>query len=555
LARPTAPEIIPLGGLGEFGANVTVFRHGRDCVLVDVGLKFPGPEHPGADVIVPDLSDLGELGTLHAVLLTHGHDDHVGALPFLLERHDVPVYAADHALGLARAALADHLRGPVGGELRRLPPDGTPLELGPFVVTTLTAAHSIPQTKMIVVRTPAGTIVHTADYKLEASPGVADTTDLAALEALGREGVLALLGDSTNADRPGTTPAECSAIRALAPLVREAPERVLVTCFASHVERIAGLAGIAVETGRRLALVGGSLVAQVELAERLGLLRIAPGIRVAADEVLGLPRRRVLVVASGSQAEPGSALARIAAGTHRDIELAPGDRMIHAARVIPGNERAISRVLDRLCDAGVDVITAADAPVHVSGHGSRDEIGRVLDLVRPRHLLPIHGGFRQLRAHARLAVERGFPLERVIQAHPGDVISLGPERAEVVARVPVKRLCLDARLRPLDDTLLRERSQMAAGGVVVPIVTVARGASDADGAQVLSRGYPGGPDATPDESILRVVRAALLDAPPTERGDAAALAARIQGDVARFLRRNGERRPLVLPVVLERDPS
>jgi len=312
-------EIIPLGGLGEFGMNLMVYRLGDDCLVVDAGMMFPGAEHLGVDVVIPDLSFLDHCGTIHGVIITHGHEDHLGALPFLLERHDVPVHATPLSLGLVRRRLAD--RGFQGRPaLRDLPTDGTPIELGPFTVEALPVAHSIPHSVMVVLRTPAGTIVHTADFKLDPMPLDGIGVDIAErLERIGDEGVLALLSDSTNADVPGFTPGERSVAPALENLIGNARRRVFVTSFASNVHRVQQVAEIATRHGRRVALVGSSMVSHAEVAERLGLLRFPAGTRVDLETAMNLRPESVLFLATGSQGEPMSALARMWFDRHRDV--------------------------------------------------------------------------------------------------------------------------------------------------------------------------------------------------------------------------------------------
>ena len=552
MVREERLEIIPLGGLGEFGMNMMVYRHGGDCVVVDCGMMFPGEDHLGVDVVIPDLAFLDDCGTIHGVVISHGHEDHIGALPYLLARHDVPVYSTAHAQGLVRARLAEHepRRKPA---LRRLPADGEPLGLGPFTVETLPVAHSIPQSKMILLRTPVGPVLHTADFKLDTDPPDGDATDLARLAALGREGLLALLSDSTNADRPGTTDSERRVVAVLDELIAGAPQRVLITAFSSNIQRIEQIGRLAERHGRRLCLVGASLATQIEVAEQLALLRFAPGLRVAPEDVMDLAPARTLIVATGSQGEPLSALARIAVGQHRHVRLGPDDLVIHSARQIPGNEKSIGRMIDHLLRRGARVITAAEAPVHVSGHPARDELRRLIDLVRPRFLVPIHGEYRQLAAHAELARSSGLPAASVLLAETGDVIGLGPQAIEIVDRVHVGQVFIDAALDEVDASLLRDRRRSAEDGIVVAVVAVNRDqGAIADYPQIVTRGFV--PDAEGEglrEEARRVVVQALAEATPEMRRDEALLKARVQRELKRFLRRRTQRSPLIIPVIVE----
>jgi ribonuclease J len=541
-----------LGGLGEFGMNLMVYRCGDDCLVVDAGVMFPGEEHLGVNVVIPDLSFLEDCGTLHGVVLTHGHEDHVGALPYLLSRHDVPVYASPYTLGLVRHRLAEH--EDLGrGDLRVL--DDEPVAIGPFTVEPLPVAHSIPQSRMLLVRTPIGNVLHATDFKLDPDPVDGVGTDPDRLARIGREGVLVALSDSTNADRPGTTPGEHNVASAIEPLVARATGRVFVTTFASHVHRIQLLGQLAARHGRKLALVGASLERHAGIAEGLGLLPLPPASHISADELQDLPPERVLIVASGSQGEPMSALARIAVGKHRQAEIAEGDLVIHSARVIPGNEKSIARMINHLLRRGAEVVTGADAPVHVSGHAAADELRELLRLTRPRFLVPIHGEYRQLAAHARLAVESGIEHRRVQIADSGDVIAVSPESISIVDRVHVGQVFIDATLDEVDLSVLRDRRRLAGDGIVVPVVAVHRESGAVNGyPEIMARGFV--PISEEGDKHLmsearRVVADSLAEATPEERSDEGLLRVRIQTELRRFLRRRTNRRPLVIPVILE----
>jgi len=546
-------EIIPLGGLGEFGMNMMLYRHGDDCLLVDSGMMFPGEEHLGVDVVIPDLSFLEDCGTIHGIVLTHGHEDHIGALPYVLARQDLPVYSTAHAQGLVRSRFDEHDL-PDRPTLNVLPKDGDTTRLGPFGIETIPVAHSIPQSKMVVLRTPVGTVLHTADYKLDDDPPDGYGTDIERLRRLGREGVMAICGDSTNADCPGTTPGEREATRGLDAVVAKAPRRIVVTCFASNIQRVQQLSALAQKYGRRLALVGTSLQNQVEVAERLGLVRFPPGLRIAPDKVMDLPRERTLIVATGSQGEPMSALARIAINKHRHVRLEDDDLVIHSAREIPGNEKSIGRMIDHLMRRGARVITARDAPVHVSGHPSRDEVARLIEMVRPRFLVPIHGEYRQLKAHVDVARESGMDAGSVLLAESGDIIALRENDISIIGRAHVGQVFIDAALDEVDQSVLRDRRRSAWDGIVVAVVAVDRdGGTIADYPQIVTRGFV--PDAGDDDDLTaearRIVVASLAEATPEERRDEAMLKARIQTDLKRFLRRRTQRTPLIIPVIVE----
>jgi len=552
VSRPRPLEIIPLGGLGEFGMNLMVYRHGNDCVVVDAGMMFPGAEHLGVDVVVPNMEFLADCGTIHAVLLTHGHEDHIGAVPFLLARQDVPVYGAPYTLGLVRSRLAEHDVGPKA-RLLPFPPSGTPLRLGPFTVDTLPVTHSIPQSAMLVLRTPVGTVVHTADFKLDPYPLDGPGTDLARLAALGAEGVLALLSDSTNADRAGFTAGERTVGPALDRAMAGARGRVLVTTFASNIHRIQQVVDVAVARGRSVAIVGSSMELHTEIAEHLGLLRIPAGVRVGADKAMDLPPERALLIVTGSQGEPTSSLARIAVDKHRDVVVSDGDLVLHSARSIPGNEKTIGRMINHLLRRGATVVTAADAPIHVSGHPCRDELRLLIHLLRPKFLMPIHGEYRQLAAHAAVGRSCGLPPESVVLADTGDHLELREDGFRRAGRVPVGQVFIDGTLDRVDVSMLRDRRQIAGDGIVIAVVAVHRGSGRVDGpAEIASRGFVSDAE---EEALLReareVVAASLAETSEEERADEGLLKAKIQAGLRRFLRKRTQKRPLIIPVVVE----
>jgi ribonuclease J len=544
-------EIIPLGGLGEFGMNLMVYRSGEDCLVVDAGMMFPGAEHLGVDVVIPDLAFLDDCGTIHGVILTHGHEDHQGALPFLLGRHDVPVYATPLSLGLLRRRLTD--RGFEGRPaLRDLPTDGTMVEIGPFTVEALRVAHSIPQSVMVVLRTEHGTLVHTADFKLDPMPLDGVGVEIAdRLERIGGEGVLALLSDSTNAEVPGFTPGERSVGPALDGLIAGARRRVFVTSFASNVHRVQQVAELASRHGRRVALVGSSMVAHAEVAERLGLLSFPAGTRVDPETAMNLRPEAAVFLTTGSQGEPMSALARIAVDRHRDVRLEDGDLVIHSARIIPGNGKSISRMFNHLLRRGAEIVTGETARVHVSGHPSKEELRQVLNLVRPRFFIPIHGEYRQLAAHLRLARETGLEAGRCLLAESGDRIVLDEHECVVSDRVHVGQVFIDASMEEVDLAVLRDRRRIAGDGVVVPVVALDR-ERGLDTVEIVSRGFlaEGGENGLISE-VEELTHRVLAEATPEERTDEGVLKVRVQTELKRFLRRRAQRRPLILPVILE----
>ncbi len=532
--------------------NLMVYRHGGDCLVVDAGMMFPGAEHLGVDVVVPNMEFLDDCGTIHAVVLTHGHEDHIGALPFLLARRDVPVYASPYTLALVRGRLAEHdLATPT--RLSQLPPGGTPLRLGPFTVDTLPVSHSIPQSSMLVLDTPVGRIVHTADFKLDPYPVEGPGTDLTRLARLGDAGVLALLSDSTNADRSGFTAGERTVGPAIERAIAGVRGRVLVTTFSSNIHRIQQVIDIAASHGRKVAIVGASMEFHTEIATHLGLLRIPAGVRITADAAMNLAGDRALFLVTGSQGEPTSALARIAVDKHRDVVISEGDLVLHSARSIPGNEKSIGRMINHLLRRGATVVTSEDAPIHVSGHPRRDELELLIHLLRPRFLLPIHGEYRQLAAHAAIGRGCGLEAERVVVAESGDLLTLTEDTFRRVERVPVGQVFIDGAFDRVDVSMMRDRRQIAGDGIVVAVVAVHRDSGSVSGpAEIASRGFVS--DAS-EEDLLREARGAvaesLAETSREERADEGLLKAKIQTGLRRFLRRRTQKRPLVIPVIIE----
>ena len=552
VARSLPLEIIPLGGLGEFGMNLMVYRYGGDCLVVDAGMMFPGAEHLGVDVVVPNMEFLDDCGTIHAVLLTHGHEDHIGALPFLLARRDVPVYGSPYTLGLVRGRVAQHDLE-TAPRLLALPSNGTPLNLGPFTVATLPVSHSIPQSAMLIIETPVGRIVHTADFKLDPYPLSGPGTDLARLARLGEEGVLALLSDSTNAELPGFTAGERTVGPALDRAIAGSRGRVLVTTFSSNIHRLQQVIDAAIAHGRKVAIVGSSMEFHTDVAAHLGLLRIPAGVAVTAEAAMNLASERALFLVTGSQGEPTSALARIAVDKHRDVVISEGDLVLHSARSIPGNDKSISRMFNHLLRRGATVVTASDAPIHVSGHPRRDELALLIHLLRPKFLLPIHGEYRQLAAHAAVGRGCGLPADRVVLAESGDLMALTENDFKRVERVPVGQVFIDGALDRVDFTMLRDRRQIAGDGIVVAVVAVHRDSGLVSGpAEIASRGFVS--DAT-EEELLREARGAvalsLAETSREERADEGLLKAKIQAGLRRFLRKRTQKRPLIIPVIVE----
>jgi ribonuclease J len=531
---------LPLGGTGEIGMNLNLYRSGGKYLAVDCGIGFGGSELPEADVMMPDAGFIADRrDRLLALVITHAHEDHLGAVPWLWPSLRCPVYATPFAAAVLRRKLAEvQLHTEV--RINVIPPGGR-FEIGPFSLQFLRVAHSIPEAQALVIRTSAGTVLHTGDWKLDPDPLIGPPTDEAAFAALGEEGVLAMVCDSTNAMVEGHSGSEADVRRSLSTLVRTLRGRVAVTCFASNVARVESVALAARDAGRTVAVVGRSLRNLDAAARECGYLKDIPPF-ATEDEANDIPDDNLLILVTGSQGEPRSALARIATDTHPRIELGEGDTVVFSSRVIPGNERAIGTVQDNLVRRGVRLMTDADHMIHVSGHPARDELRRLYRLVRPRTTVPVHGEWRHLAAHAALAQEAGVT---PVMLEDGDVLSLAPGAPEVVDSAPVGRLVLDGnRLMPLQGGVMGARRRMLFNGVAIASLAV-----DAAG-RLLGRPRvtaPGLFDADDPETgrIAAELTEALADLPAPLRRDDMALTDAAKAALRRSLGKRLQKRPLV----------
>lgn len=531
---------LPLGGTGEIGMNLNLYRCGGHWLAVDCGIGFGGAELPEVDVMLPDPAFLAERrDRLVGLVITHAHEDHLGAVAWLWRSLRCPVYASPFAAAVLRRKLAEsQLLAEV--PLHVVPPGGE-IELPPFRLRLLRVAHSTPEAQSLVIRTPAGTVLHTGDWKLDPDPLVGPPTDEAAFRALGEEGVLAMICDSTNAMVEGHSGSEADVRRSLAALIRDLRGRVAVTCFASNVARVESVAIAALEAGRTVAVVGRSLRNLEAAARECGYLSGIPPFR-GEDEANDIPDDNLLILVTGSQGEPRSALARIAADSHPRISLGEGDTVVFSSRVIPGNERAIGSVQDNLVRRGVRLMTDADHMIHVSGHPARDELRRIYRLVKPRYSVPVHGEWRHLSAHAALAQEAGVT---PILMEDGDILSLAPGVPEVVDSAPVGRLVLDGtRLVPLQGGVMGARRRMLYNGVAIASVAVDE-AGRLRGTPRISA--PGLYEADDPETgrIAAELAEALADLPSPLRRDIASLEDAARTVLRRALGRRLQKRPLV----------
>jgi len=542
-------RVIPLGGLGEIGLNLLVLEHGDTAIAIDCGVMFPDAEMPGIDVAIPDVTYLRDLGArFRAIFLTHGHEDHIGALPYVLGDQPVPVYGTPLTLGFVRERLREH------GIAATLAVYGAaPCRVGPFSVEPFAMTHSIPDSVGLAIRTPVGTVVHTGDFKLDQTPLDGRLPDVARLAALGTEGVALLFSDSTNVEHAGVTPSERSVGAELEVIFRQATGRVLVTTFSSHIHRMQQVIDLAVRFGRKVALVGRSLLSHVGVARELDLLRVPDGTLVDLAQARDLPRERVTLLTAGSQAEAASALVRIAMDDHKLVTLEPGDVVILSSRIIPGNERAISSLVNHLYRRGAVVHYDRTARVHVSGHASQEELKLVLNLVRPRHFVPVHGEYRHLVRHRRLAREVGIPAEGCHLLEDGDVLELDDAGARRAERVTAGRVFVDGKgMGEVEDVVLRDRRHLSEDGLVLAVLAVHQQSGEiVAGPDLVSRGVVG-EEAGPE--VLEAARGAVTEAlaalNPESRTDPAQVKEEVRRALRRYFKRFG-RRPVILPVVME----
>ncbi len=550
---PGTTRIIPLGGLGEVGKNMTVYEADGEVVVVDAGLAFPRDEHLGVDLILPDFSYLTDRDRpVRAILLTHGHEDHVGALPYVLRQARVQeVWATKLTLGLVKSKLDEHglLRSV---ELREADPEGPPVELGPFRVEFVRVAHSIPDAVAIVLETPGGRIVHTGDYKMDHTPVDGLRTDVGRLAELGTRGVDLLLGDSTNAERPGVTGSERLVGEAFRQIIPQLTGRVLVASFASNIHRMQQAVDVAVDVGRKVCVVGRSMRKNINIGRNLGYINVPDDVLIRPNELDDYARGDVLILCTGSQGEPLSALVRIAYGDHRDVSVEAGDTVIISAKPVPGNELRVHDAINQLALSGAEVLHQEIAPVHVSGHGNAEELRTMLGLVRPKAVMPVHGEFRMLVAHARLAREGGVPEERIVLAENGSVVELTDGVPRIVDRIEAGVTFVDGLgVGDVHDVALRDRRHLSEDGVLIIVATLAgRNGGVAGQPELIARGF-----GEPGEELLVEMREeshrVLVELLEDNVTEIKLLQEHLHDGLGQLVYDRTGRRPMILPVVVE----
>lgn len=547
-------RIVPLGGLGEIGKNMSLVEVDGRMLMIDAGVRFPTADMHGVDLVLPDFSYVLERAdALEAIVITHGHEDHLGGLPWLLRelgRSDPPpVYGRRLTMAMARSKLDEHRLKNVATQA--VDP-GERVEAGPFAIELVHLTHSIPDAAGVLVETAAGNVLFTGDYRFDQSPVDGRPADFARLTRLGNEGLLLLCGDSTNADRDGVAHSESAVGPALVDVLARCEGRVVVTSFASNIHRVAQVIAAADQLGRKVALVGRTMVKNVKIARSLGHVSYPDGALVSVGELERLDDDEVVIISTGSQGEPLSALRRMAYGEHKQVGLRSGDTVIFSATPVPGNERAVNETIDRLYYLGCDVVTARDAPVHTSGHGHREELKLMLNLTRPRYLMPVHGDHKRLRLHARLAGEVGIEPDRVFVGENGRPLEIDATGARFAEPVQAGMMFVDGlEIGDPDDASVRDRRVLSRDGVVVLVATI----SQQDGTllsdpELILRGIAQ-PDRTLLDGMRATVRRSLTRAAGENLREPELLQEIVHDDLARFLDREARSRPMILPVLIE----
>ncbi|HYT50130.1 MAG TPA: ribonuclease J [Pyrinomonadaceae bacterium] len=558
-------EIIPLGGIGEFGMNCTLMRFVYEMLVLDAGMGFPEESVYGVDVCIPDFEILEEYrDEITAIILTHGHEDHLGALPYILKKFNVPVYASHFTLGLAESKLDEHgLLGDV--LLHRVEPRDV-VTIGSFSIEFIRASHSLIDCFHLAIKTPVGTIVHTGDYKVDETPVIGEAIDLRTLRRYGQEGVLALLSDSTNATVPGRTPSERAVIPAFEEIFAEAPGRIIVAAFASSIHRLQIVFDVAQQFNRRVCVLGRSMQKNVEIGERLGYLDIHDGMLIGINDAKVMPDHEVVFLVTGSQAEPRAALYQMATQVYKGLTIEEGDTVVLSARIIPGNERAISKLIGFIYKRGANIIEEKRRLIHVSGHASQEDIRIMTEAVRPKFVVPIHGEYRMLFRHKEFVKNHvGIPEERIILIENGDVLELDGERATIVDKREIKRTFIDETgFEEIEYDTVRERKKMAYEGIVTLFLTINRRTNGLESTpQIIAqgvRGFPsssinGAPQVNADRAMVKdaevAIAAAIAGASTQTFDDPTLLKEHVRLELKRFIQKETGARPVIVPVIRE----
>ena len=547
-------KMIPLGGLGEFGMNCMALQWQDDIVVIDAGLMFPEEELLGVDIVVPDISYLIEnRSKVRGILLTHGHEDHIGGLPWILSELNVPVYGTEFTLAYVEGKLEEHRLLDDADLIEMLP--GKRFTLGPFSVMPIRVTHSLVDCVALAIHTPVGVVLHTGDFKVDLSSPDGKPFDLQSFAELGKQGVLALLQDSTNVDRKGYTPGELAVRPALDDIFSRTKKKLFFSCFSSSIHRIRIAMDLAHKHGRKVVIVGRSIDNSTEIAQDLGYLDPPQGLIIQPGQIRDFPVDKLMVLISGTQGEPMSALSRAAVNTHKFARIDAGDTVLLSSRIIPGNERPIGRVIDHLERREAKVIydDGSNGLIHVSGHGSQEELRLMINLVRPKFFVPIHGDYRHLKRHAELAAELGI-VEKTFLLEDGDVLELSRDRAAKTGKVPVGRICIDSggsASEVVEEIVIKDRKSLSEDGFLMPIIAINKQTGRIERTpEIVMRGF-----AVEDPQVVhearQVVERALESSSAEERADYSIVKEKIRTELKRYIQKSTSRRPLIMPVILE----
>ncbi len=549
-------HIVPLGGVGEFGMNCMAIRWGDDIIVIDAGLMFPEAELLGVDIVVPDITYLIEnRDKVRAVILTHGHEDHIGALPWILQEINVPAWGTEFTLAYVEDKLEEHklLDAAVLNEI--VP--GQRFTVGPFTIHPIQVTHSLVDCVSLAIHTPLGVVIHSGDFKVDPTPSDNKLFDLHAFAEYGKERVLLLMQDSTNVERPGYTPSERAVRPKFDAVFAQAQRRIFVACFSSSIHRIKLAIELAAEHNRKLALVGRSMIESTEIAQDFGYIDIPDGMLIHPGEIKNFPAERMCVLISGTQGEPMSALSRAAVDSHKHARIDPGDTVVLSSRIIPGNEKAIYRMVDHLFRREAHVIyeDGSKPPVHVSGHASQEELKLLINLVKPRYFIPIHGEYRQLKLHCELAASMKGAVGKVLMIESGEVMEFDELGARKLDPVPVGRVCIDSGSigEVVEDLIIKDRRHLSEDGIVLPIIAINKLTGRVETPpEIVMRGFAGAPADNGFVTEAReMVMRTLEQSSDEEKADYGVIKEKIRQDLKRYIVKNTARRPLIMPVILE----
>ncbi|HEY92038.1 MAG TPA: ribonuclease J [Dehalococcoidia bacterium] len=545
-------KVIPLGGLSEIGKNMMVIEYDDDIIVIDAGLMFPEEDMLGVDLVIPDINYLLEnRDKIRGILVTHGHEDHIGALPYVLPQLDVPVYSTQLTNGLISVKLKER-KALTSANLHVLPPGGK-VTLGCFQIEFFPVCHSIPDAVGLIINTPVGTIVHSGDFKLDFTPVSGNPTDLSRLAQIGREGVLLFLSDSTYAELPGYTPSEKVVGEALDHIMAEAPGRVIITTFSSLISRIQQVIDSAARYERRVFIVGRNMTDIVRMAVDQGYLKSPDGLLGRLDELKGIPHEKIVFITTGSQGEPTSALVRMANRDHRQLHIIPGDTVAISATPVPGNEALVAKTMDNLLRQGANVVYNSIAPVHVHGHASQEELKLMLNIVRPKYFVPIHGEYRHLSMHAKLGESIGLPRESIFLIEDGDILEIGPNAAKVNGKVSSSNVYVDGlSVGDIGTVVLRDRRMLSRDGMVVVIIAINRQTGKLVGRpDIVSRGFV---DTRESKEMLdesRDLIARVLDRGGDHPAQWSFVNVKVRDTLNKFYYEQTKRRPMILPFMVK----